>query len=135
MYTVVTWISSGTYIYAITSDYISHDKYAVHHFNDLIVSDLRKRMNGSLNAVDIFSDAAAQQFKQKFTFLSAALPYEQGTQMNWHFFVESAVSDLVTWRKPGWGESFDGQERQTRVHTPVQATVCPKSLRMEFQAF
>lgn len=73
----------------VTSDYLSHDKYAVHHFNDLIIRDLQNRMKGKLKVVDFFSDGAAQHFKQRYTFFSATLFHQQDIQVNWHFFATS----------------------------------------------
>jgi hypothetical protein len=89
IYTVVAWTSSGTYSFALTSDYLSHDKYAVDHFNKIIVRQLNARMNGSLKVIDMFSDGAAQHFKQKYSFVSATKLQDDGIQVNWHFFATS----------------------------------------------
>lgn len=89
VYTVVVWTISGTYSFVILSDYLSHDKYAVCHFNNLIISAIRERMNENLEVIDIFSDGAAQHFKQRYTFYSATLHLQQGLKINWHFFATS----------------------------------------------
>lgn len=46
LYTVVAWTPEGTYSYAIISDYLSHDKYAVQHFNSIIITNINDRMKG-----------------------------------------------------------------------------------------
>ena len=82
VYTVVVWTISGTYSFVILSDYQSHDKYAVCHFNNLIISAIRERMNENLEVIDIFSDGAAQHFKQRYTFYPATLYLQQGLKIN-----------------------------------------------------
>ena len=89
LYTVVAWTPEGTYSYAIISDYLSHDKYAVQHFNSIIITNIKDRMKGTLQKVDIFSDGAAQHFKQRYIFYTATTFHQKGIQVNWHFFATS----------------------------------------------
>lgn len=51
------------------SDYLSHDKYAVHVSNKKIIEHFKDR-SPAVNEVEIFSDGASQHFKQRFTLYS-----------------------------------------------------------------
>ena len=89
IYTVVAWTVTGTFSYVVTSDYLSHDKYAVYVFNKKIINILQEQMNGNLKVIDFFSDGATQHFKQKYSFLAATLFLLEGVHVNWHFFATS----------------------------------------------
>jgi hypothetical protein len=43
VFTCVAWIGSESRSYAIVSDYLNHDKYAVYKFLSVILSDLKAR--------------------------------------------------------------------------------------------
>ena len=89
LYTVVAWTAEDTVSYTIVSDYMHHDKYAIVCFNGLLIDDLKHRVPG-LHTVDVFSDGAAQHFKQKYTLSNMSLSQlEHGVRMNWHCFATS----------------------------------------------
>jgi len=86
LYTVVAWAAEEVASYAVISNYMNHDKYAVAYFNGLLIRDLKKRFP-TLETIDIFSDGAAQHFKQKYTMCNMSLnEFEHGVRTNWHFF-------------------------------------------------
>ena len=77
---------------AIISDYLSHDKYAVHTFIKLVLQQLSSKVR-EFNAIVFFSDGAASQFKQKFTLSSIA---HFSKKVSWNFFFKNELAALVT---------------------------------------
>ena len=69
----------------VSRPYLSHDKYAVHHFNSLVIASLRQKLGNKMKVLDLFSDGAAQHFKQRYTVYDATT-YGQDLTVNWHFF-------------------------------------------------
>jgi hypothetical protein len=64
-----------------------------------------------MKEIDIFSDGAAQHFKQKYTFFTATTLLSQGVQVNWHFFATSHGKGAVN----GVGGSI-----KRAVHTAIK---------------
>ena len=54
--------------FALVTDYLGHDKYAVHVFLNIILENIRAET--SFHTVHFFSDGAASQFKQKYNFVN-----------------------------------------------------------------
>lgn len=89
LYTAVAWVNGEVHSYAVGSDYMNHDKYAVHVFHEKILADLKCK-HASLEEIDIFSDGASQHFKQKYTLSNITYgPDDHGLKINWHFFPTS----------------------------------------------
>ena len=89
LYTAVVWAAKDTVSYTVVSNYMHHDKYAVACFNGLLTEDLKKRFP-HLHTVDIFSDGAAQHFKQKYMLCFMTLSESEcHVKINWHFFATS----------------------------------------------
>ena len=53
--------------FVIISDDLKHDKLAVHKFLTLILTLLKEKYTG-IETIQIFSDGASSQFKQRYLF-------------------------------------------------------------------
>ena len=53
--------------YITASDYLQHDKYAIHTFIEILFHKLKKKKCPTLEEIDVFSDGPLSQFKQKYT--------------------------------------------------------------------
>ena len=87
MFTCVVWVDNTSHSYALVTDYLSHDKYAVYTFLHIILAKI-KRNHPAVANVQFFSDGAAAQFKQKFLFVNLTFlkqEYKFDTMM-WNFF-------------------------------------------------
>ena len=69
VFTAVMRCGPKTVNYALISDNINHDNYAVFTFLDVIFQDVKK-IFPELKKVKIFSDGATSQFKQRFNFIN-----------------------------------------------------------------
>ena len=92
IYTAVTWFKTAEMVasscsYVIVSDYQQHDKYAACIFNQMIIDELIKHHTPQMQDLHIFSDGAAQHFKQRFTISKATLIPD--ICVYWHFFATS----------------------------------------------
>jgi hypothetical protein len=69
LFNAVVWSGPGSepICYALVSDDVSHNNYSIHVCLTKIIIDLKKRFS-SLKTINIFSDGAASQFKQRFSF-------------------------------------------------------------------
>lgn len=70
----------------IVSDYMGHDKFAVSVFNECITENLNQKRSLPIKKIDVFSDGAAQHFKQRFNFVNTTL---STIPTDWHFFATS----------------------------------------------
>lgn len=90
VFTAVAWTADGTFSSCVVSDSLSHDKYAAAVFVDSVLDSLQGKVSSPLTEIDLFSDGAAQHFKQKFMFLYVTSLFEsKGIRVNWHFFATS----------------------------------------------
>ena len=88
----VAWTQEGTYPFGVISDSLNHDKFAAATFLDSVLDELQKVMTAPLTEIDIFSDGAAQHFKQKYMFrYVSSLLDTRGVCVNWHFFATLMV--------------------------------------------
>jgi len=90
VFTGVVWVKTVCNSYAIVNDYLSHDKFAVYKFLQVIMDDM-KACHPGVEEVHFYSDGAASQFKQKYlfdnlTFLKEAHALQKCT---WNFFATS----------------------------------------------
>ncbi|CAF3403688.1 unnamed protein product [Rotaria sp. Silwood2] len=69
LFNAVVWPGRNSEVlnYTLVSDDVSHDKYSIHVCLSEIFTDLKKRFS-SLKTVNIFSDGASSQFKQRYSF-------------------------------------------------------------------
>ena len=96
LFTAHVWISdSESESIVFVSDDLNHTKYSVYVFMDYIIDYLKKKFS-SINTLNIFSDGAGSQFKQKFLF-SNLYHWEQEHQLNlkWNFFATSHGKGVV----------------------------------------
>jgi hypothetical protein len=92
LYTAVAWYPStelhlpkNKKCWVIVSNYMEHDKYAVNVFNKLLINDMVQEI-GLQNVLEIFSDGAVSQYKQRFNICNMTL---QSVRINWNFFASS----------------------------------------------
>ena len=72
------------------SDTLSHDKYTAAVMLEAIIDKIQAQQSIPLTQLDIFSDGAAQHFKQKFmlTFITT-MKQTKGLTINWNYFATS----------------------------------------------
>lgn len=109
IFTAVIWLRNKVESFAFASDNLNHDKVSVFYYVDQIISFIKAHYS-KVSTLDIFSDGAASQFKQRYT-LSTLFIYaaKYNLKLNWNFFATShgkgAVDDVgasvksVVWRK------------------------------------
>ena len=66
VFSAVGWTKEGTTSFAVVSDRLSHDKYTSAVMLETIIDQIKTEKTTNLTHIDIFSDGAAQHFKQKF---------------------------------------------------------------------
>ena len=90
VFTAVAWSLEGSRSFCIISDTSSHDKHTAASFLNTLMDDMQTQMTSPLVDLDIFSDGAAQHFKQKYMFLFlSSLLDKKGIRANCHFFATS----------------------------------------------
>ncbi len=65
MFPLVLWSDGDAESYAIVSDSLKHDKRSVATFLSKIVEEIKMK-HPAMKEIQIFSDGAASQFKNKF---------------------------------------------------------------------
>ena len=69
VFIAVAWTQEGSKSFCVMSDTVSHDKFTAATFINTVIDSLQSQMETPLTDVDLFSDGAAQHFKQKYMFL------------------------------------------------------------------
>ena len=82
IFTACVWEKDGSHLYAVVSDYLLHNKYAVMTFLALLMDHVENNVKHFETYV-FFSDGAASQFKQRFTLCEITL---LGKSLTWNFF-------------------------------------------------
>ena len=88
LFTAVAWFGHGSDVvsYALVSDNVSHNKYSIHICLTRIIKYLKRKFS-SLETVNIFSDGAAAQFKQRFLLANLTLlSNDLNVNLLWNFF-------------------------------------------------
>ena len=86
LFTVVIWYGDTAQSYVIVSDNLVHDKYAVCCYLAKILDEVRRRFP-SVKVLDIFSDGAASQFKNKFAFrFLCTISENYSMYIRWQYF-------------------------------------------------
>ncbi|CAF1514548.1 unnamed protein product, partial [Rotaria sordida] len=88
LFNAVVWSGSNSPVinYSLISDDVSHDKYSIHVFLTKIIINLKNKFP-SLETINIFSDGAASQFKQRFSFANLTfLSNDHRLNFIWNFF-------------------------------------------------
>jgi len=87
VFTCCAWAKTKMYSLAIISDYLSHDKYAVAVFLNMLLAYFRTEID-NFDKVVLFSDGATSQFKQKYI-LDYMTHFENLKAVTWNFFATS----------------------------------------------
>lgn len=88
LFNAVVWSGPNSTVlnYSLASDDVSHDKYSIYVYLTEIMMDIKKRFP-LLKTVNIFSDGAASQFKQRFAFANLTfLSNDFDVDLIWNFF-------------------------------------------------
>ena len=89
LFTVAVWTKNNCDSSVIVSDTLVHDKNVVATFMSTIVNQVVEKFP-QVKVIDIFSDGAASQFKNKYMFKYLCHLQELlGLQLQWHFFATS----------------------------------------------
>lgn len=120
IYTAVAWLPTTKMSFAMVSDYMAHDKYSTAVYNSDIISMIRPLVDSDVT-IDIFSDGAAQHFKQKYTLSNITMT--RGAKLNWHFFPTSHGKGAV--------DGVGGTVKRT-VHRAIMANICEPANASDF---
>ncbi len=114
IFTAYVWLPNGSGIsVAFVSDYLDHEKHAVHTFLHHLIMTIKVKLP-FLKYVQFFSDGAASQFKQKFLFVNITFFAEMyQCDASWHFFATSHGKGIVdgiggTVKRVVWKECMTG---------------------------
>ena len=89
IFTAVVWILNKVESFAVITEEVSHDKYVVFLCFSTIFNYL-KLSYPQLASIDIFSDGASSQFKQRYSISALAIYAKKYDYfMRWHFFATS----------------------------------------------
>ena len=81
--------------FAIISDELTHTKHSVYVFMDYILKQLTEKLP-SIKKINIFSDGAGQQFKQRYLFSNLHIWEEKfDVKIIWNFFATSHGKGVV----------------------------------------
>ena len=116
IFTAVVWTASFTQSYAVLSDHLVHDKHATAVFLRAILDDINAKASTSFTSLEIWSDGAAQHFKQRYMFAFISSLVDQYTcGISWEFFATSHGKGAVD----GVGGTI-----KRKVFMAVKARVC-----------
>jgi len=110
---------------AIVSDYLEHDKYAVHTFLSCLLNTVKSK-HPLLKEIQFFSYGAGSHFKQKFLFVNLTFLQEEfSVKPSWHFFATSHGKGVVdgiggtvnclVWKESMAGKVIQSAEEMARV--------------------
>ena len=94
--------------YVIVSDELQHGKMSVYAFMTHILTDLKQKYP-TVQQIDVFSDGASSQFKQRFLFSNLQMWEQQfHIELKWHFFANQILSLYnQIWAKHVQGKATD----------------------------
>lgn len=108
IFTAHAWIKEGVNLsIAIVSDDLNHTKYSVYTYMQFIFGCLKEKY-ASIETIDIFSDGASSQFKQRYLFSNLhSWEMEHDVKLSWNFFATSHGKGVVdgiggTVKRTGW---------------------------------
>ena len=155
LFTAHAWIKNGTNeSIIIVSDDSNHTKSSVHAYMMSILHYLKEKYE-NIQEIDVFSDGASSQFKQRFLFSNL---YNWETKfkikMRWHFFATSHGKGVVdglggtvkrtVWRfvRSGRGQAASAEEfykvaadRNPLIHIEFLSSEQIKSKREELEKY
>lgn len=96
VFTAYAWISDGiNKSIVLVSDNLDHTKVSVFKYMDTILT-LLKHEHKNIKIVNVFSDGAASQFKQRYLFANLQVFEEDhDIKIKWHFFATSHGKGVV----------------------------------------
>ena len=96
LFTAHAWVSeSVTESMVYISDDRNHTKYSVYVFIQRIINRLKQKYP-TIEQLDVFTDGASSQFKQRFLFSNLhAWEQEHELKIKWHFFATSHGKGVV----------------------------------------
>ena len=96
LFTAHAWVSDGvTESMVFISDDRNHTKYSVFVFMQRIFNHLKQKYD-CIEQLDVFTDGASSQFKQRFLFSNLyAWQEEHEFKIKWHFFATSHGKGVV----------------------------------------
>ena len=93
VFTSHVWIAKNSIV--IISDYLQHTKLSVYAFMNKIFSILKEKYP-SIKKINVFSDGASSQFKQRFLFSNLhKWEIDFDVDLKWHFFATSYGKGVV----------------------------------------
>ena len=115
IFTACAWLPEKKQCsFAIVSDFLKHDKFAVYAFIKEIIYSLKTKV-GNFTLLKIFSDGAASQFKNKFTLSNLCfMPKDFGITAEWYFFATAHGKGAVDGIGPVVKRSIRSQIMQRR---------------------
>ncbi|CAM1300613.1 Uncharacterised protein at_DN1833 [Pycnogonum litorale] len=134
VFTAVISTQTGSQSYAIISDELCHDKFAVAAFNRQILAHaVSSGMN--VQTIHFFSDGAAGQFKNRFTLSSLLKPellHPDVHKADWNFFATAHGKGPVdgvggTVKRAVWRRVLQGKAlvNTSQDFAAVAKTACP----------
>ncbi|CAF1301997.1 unnamed protein product [Didymodactylos carnosus] len=95
IFTAYVWSKSLGFSFTHPSNDVSHDKFVVNSAIEIILNELKTHVP-NLKQIDFFSDGAASQFKQRFTFRNLIqIAHEYKIALSWNFFATSHGKGVV----------------------------------------
>ena len=96
VFTAHAWIGGGVYhSFIIESDSLNHTKEAVYTFISVLFRKLLEKQP-SIEAINVFSNGAASQFKQRYLFSNLhGWEKEFSVCLTWNFFANSHGKEAV----------------------------------------
>ena len=95
LFTAHAWIKDGSESFMLVSDDLNHTKYSVYVYIEYIIKHLKQKVP-SIKALNVFTDGASSQFKQRYLFSN--LHYwedDHGLTITWNFFATSHGKGVV----------------------------------------
>ncbi|CAF0859590.1 unnamed protein product [Adineta ricciae] len=95
IFTAFVWSANENFSFALPSSDLTHDKFVVDSALKIILNHI-KRVLPNVKEVNVFSDGAASQFKQRFHFRNLSqIASERKIHLSWHFFATSHGKGVV----------------------------------------
>lgn len=126
LFTAHAWIDTDIKkSIVLVSDNLNHTKHSVYVFMDYIMKEL-KSTNPGIKMINVFSDGASSQFKQRFLFSNLhTWEQEHNVKIRWNFFATSHGKGVVdglggTVKRSVWRQVKSGQSSVTTAKEYAQ---------------
>ena len=126
IFTAHAWCSPLNFSFALPSNNISHNKYAVDTCLDFIIQELKQYLP-DLKSIVFFSDGAASQFKQRFLFRNLTrFSIDYHLNLSWNFFATSHGKGVV--------DAIGGTVKRLVLQEIMTKKQCKSAAEFEFLA-